>query len=594
MAAPQQLPSSTDVLIVGAGPTGLMLSLALSEYGVNHILLDRRSTTRPTSRSFTMHARTLEQIHALHPPLAQRLLQTGLRTRGFLFNFSGLDKQPVLDFAQLPTQFPFILNVEQSDTERLFIESGKVNPFWRTSVTDVEDNVDRGVRVTVVRNSSDESDEEEEEEEERQITAKFVVGCDGNRSFVREACGFEWTEDKYEELSLRMVDVAIDGFKPEVKCNSTSATVNTTNHANCNGYADGNDTINGNVDNDTNWINYYMSRESFLLVTRIGSSTRTLTTSTSFSNAPVYRVLVSKMSQPSTVSDSPTSPHTDKVEQTRTLFQSELRLHLGEEISLQTPTWITKWDLWRRCVQSYSRGRIMLAGDAAHVHSPSGGQGMNVGMQDAVNLAWKLKYCVDDSIEVGDKKRVVKSYHDERFPVGVQVIDGAHRMHDVIVAHGKGVKERMEITSRSGWHREAVLRISGLSYNYCRHNVEQKKEEMNGEHKNGEREDDELKVGQRFNPGTVLQTNPVQKTYANVVQSLPKFHMIAVVQRVHEGVVQKTTFPSFVSIVLADRTVEGVPYDNVVVVRPDGYCITNYPVTDIGRCVSAITEYLGA
>lgn len=448
------------------------------------------------------------------------------------------------------------------------METGKVRPVWRCTVTDVEDKGDSGVRVTIVRSS-----EEGEAEEERHIMAKYVVGCDGHRSFVRETCGFEWTEDKYDELCLRMVDVEIDGFKPEVKCYPSTAAI----------HANGIATSITNVDNDTNWINYYMSRDSFLLVTRIGSSTS--------SKGEIYRVLVSKMSQPYPTTDSSASDNVDTIQEIRALFQSELTLHVGNTISLHTPTWATKWDLWRRCVQTYTRGRVMLAGDAAHVHSPSGGQGMNVGMQDAMNLAWKLKYCCSNAEIKGNEEKIVSTYNDERFPVGVQVIDGSHRMHDVILAHGKGVKERMEITSTPGWHREAVMRISGLSYNYCRSldkgNMHGQKEEIG--------EDEELRVGQRFNPGSVLQTEPGQKTYAQLIQSLPKFHMIAIVQRVHETAVkQQKLFPSFVSVVVADKAIKGVAHDNVVVVRPDGYCIAICLVTDIRRCTIAIKEYLGA
>lgn len=577
---PVALPSSTDVVIVGAGPTGLTLSLALSTYGIDHILLDRRSTVRSTSRSFTMHARTLEQLHVLHPPLAHAMLQAGLKTRGFLFNFKGLDKQPVLDFAGLPSDFPFILNVEQSETERLFVETGRVNPMWRCSVVDVED-MGEDVRVRVVRQTGEEGEEEEveeEEEEEREIRARFVVGCDGNRSLVREVCGFEWTEDKYDELSLRMVDVVIDGFEQKVKFDLNTAVTVTKHEQNGNG----NNT--SNADNDVNWINYYMSLESFLLVTRIGAS------SSSSSDADTYRVLVSKMSQqsPPTPSDSSTSS-SSKLEQTRLLFQSELRLHLGDAISLRPPTWVTKWDLWRRCVQRYNRGRVTLAGDAAHVHSPSGGQGMNVGMQDAINLAWKLAYSL---LGHGDWTRLGQSYHEERFPVGVQVIDGAHRMHDVIMAHGKGVRERMAITDGPGWQREAVMRISGLSYNYCAKEVENGMDGLGKEKKN---EAEELKVGQRFNPGLVLQcTTTERKTLAEFVQGLPKLHMIAIVNVLHEQVVREGKWlPPFVSVVAADTAVDGVGLDNVVVVRPDGYCIANCAVTEMELCSREIMEYLG-
>ncbi|MCB0037249.1 MAG: FAD-dependent monooxygenase, partial [Anaerolineales bacterium] len=106
--------------------------------------------------------------------------------------------------------------------------------------------------------------------------------------------------------------------------------------------------------------------------------------------------------------------------------------------------------------------QILLAGDAAHVNSPAGGQGMNVSMQDAFNLGWKLALVLKGQANVS----LLDSYQAERLPVAAQMLAGTHYIHSIIMAHGQGMQERIERMNAGGWNKSAVNQIAGISYTY--------------------------------------------------------------------------------------------------------------------------------
>ncbi|HTW86953.1 MAG TPA: FAD-dependent monooxygenase, partial [Candidatus Binataceae bacterium] len=126
------------------------------------------------------------------------------------------------------------------------------------------------------------------------------------------------------------------------------------------------------------------------------------------------------------------------------------------------PLWATKWTIRAHLAQAYRRDRIFLCGDATHIHSPAGGQGMNACMQDGFNLGWKLAMVLRGEAPTS----ILDSYEAERRPIAEQVTAGAHAMHQIIMAHGTGLEERFGLTEQPGWHDEAINRISGLSHHY--------------------------------------------------------------------------------------------------------------------------------
>lgn len=380
------------VLIVGAGPTGMVLANELLRRGVPCRMIDKKSGPTETSRSFTLHAKTMEMFE--HMGLAHRFLADGLKSRGFYFNFKGKDTHPTLDFTQLDSTYPYILVYNQNETEQRLREhldsTYGLRPEWEVELVEFEQGEDR---YRAVLKGGD--------GQEQTVSPRWIVGCDGIHSFVRQSAGLDFVGENYEGMIMQMMDVEYDGFE-----------------------------------GDDDWVHYYMSKDSFLLLTRLPDGN--------------HRVLISDMGE----ADDPDLSQRDA-------FQRLIDGHVSGT-TLSEPQWGTKWQIWKRLATAYSKGNLFLAGDAAHVHSPSGGQGMNAGMQDAFNLGWKLAL-----VEKGQARRsLLDTYGVERAPIGAQVIAGTDAMHDIIMAHGHGMDDRLQLTRQDGWHSDTVNRISGLSYTY--------------------------------------------------------------------------------------------------------------------------------
>lgn len=385
--------SKSDILIVGAGPTGMILAIELARRGINFRMIEKRKEPTTMSRAFTLHAKTMEMLE--HMGIAHHFLNVGIKSRGFYFSFQVKDAHPTLDFTKLDTDYPYVLVYDQSETDKHLREhldmTYDVRPEWSTELIELKQD---GERCRAVLRRADSSEEEI-------IEPTWVVGCDGVNSFVRTAADLDFTGSKYEGIIMQMMDTSAEGFE-------------------------------GSDD----WVHYYISREKFLLVTKMPSG--------------YHRLGVSGMGEAE-----------DPNQTRRELFQNLIDQHV-EGTTLAEPVLERKWEVRRRIASDYRNGNIFLAGDAAHVHSPSGGQGMNVGMQDAFNLGWKLALVASGKAQ----RKLLDTYSLERMPIGKQVLAGTDAMHDIIMAHGRGMEDRMQLTQTDGWHNNTVSLISGLSYNY--------------------------------------------------------------------------------------------------------------------------------
>nr|CAC41015.3 pentachlorophenol-4-monooxygenase [Novosphingobium lentum NBRC 107847] len=382
------------VLIVGGGPTGLIAANELLRRGIRCRLIDRLPVPHQTSKSFTIHSRTMEMME--HIGIAHRYLDTGIKSSGFTFNFENTDAKPILDFSTLPGRFPFIMIYNQNETERVLRQhldaTFNFRPEWGTQLLTLkqgESGIEVGLRL------ADGSKET--------IRPRWVIGADGVRSRVRECMGIAYDGEDYEENVLQMMDVGISDF------------------------AAGDD-----------WIHYFIGQDKFVLVTKLPGTN--------------YRVLISDMGK----------ADKDSLGETHEAFQEYVSA-FDDVAALDEPRWATKWRVWKRMTSSYQSGSVFLAGDAAHCHSPSGGSGMNVSMQDTFNLAWKIAM-----VENGEAHRsLVDTYQTERTPVAKQLLEGTHAMHEIIMGHGQGLEDRVAMTQQAGWHDAATGDISGMSYNYC-------------------------------------------------------------------------------------------------------------------------------
>lgn len=387
-------PKTKDtVLIIGAGPTGLILAILLKMHGVSCRLIEKLEKHGETSRSFTIHARTMEMFDRIG--LSGAFLRDTILNEGFIFNFKGKEVKPTLNFTKIDSAHTYIVIQSQSHTEKLLLdhlyEKHGLAPEWSTELIGLEEGDRNGPSVTL-KHRGDGAEET--------MQPRWVVGCDGAHSFARKACGLSYTGSHYEGMVMQLMDAPVHGFNESEKL-----------------------------------IHYFVSKSSFLLLVKLPG--------------PNYRVIISNI-----------GAGDPKLSQ-RELFQQVMDSHI-EGVSIGEGPWATKWTVYKRLAERYRNGSVFFAGDSCHIHSPAGGQGMNVGLQDAENLAWKLALVIKGKA----KETLLDTYELERKPVGRQVIEGTDAMHNIIMAHGKGLQDRLEKTQQPGWHETAVNRISGLSYHY--------------------------------------------------------------------------------------------------------------------------------
>ncbi|MBB6471596.1 FAD-dependent oxidoreductase [Sphaerisporangium rubeum] len=349
-----------EVVVVGGGPTGLMLACELRLAGVDVLVLERRGSRETgESRAGGMHARTMEVLDQrgwLAPFLAQGRAMPGA-------HFSALP----LDLSGFATRYPYLLMLLQTRIEKLLEERAlELGVRLRRPVEVVglrQD--DGGVDVQVVYGERQDDGGSVQGEaggidsrrhEGEWIRGRYLVGCDGGRSAVRKLAGvgFSGTEATLTAL-LGDVELAEPPAWPMFQERYEHGTV-------------------GVLSFEPGW----------------------------------YRVITTEYDRVA---------RRDEPVTLETLRQACLKI-AGTDFGMRRPRWLSRFGDAARQVDRYRVGRVLLAGDAAHVHFPAGGQGLNLGVQDAVNLGWKLAAVVRGEVSDG----LLDTYHAERHPVGARVL----------------------------------------------------------------------------------------------------------------------------------------------------------------------------
>lgn len=400
----------TDILIVGAGPTGLTLALELAaqirqqaddpiaspDPTISFRIIDKEPTRSDKSRALAVQPRTLELLNR-HGSAATDLSARGQPASGvtmFVRGRRAVDID-VTDLGFDDTRFPLPLIVSQAETERFLEERlaayGVAVVERGVAATKVEQAGD-GVVVTLVKGTAGENEQEEEEI----VRCRYVVGCDGAHSAVRHASGLKFDGAPYPQDFI-LADTHID-WPP-------------------------------------------LERLQGHMVAFLAGG---LMVMFPFRDDGLVRLVVSRpgSTQP-TGSASSLAPGGQQQAPEPTLedFQQAFdSLYPGQPRGrLHSPVWMTRFRLHHRGVDAYREGRLLVAGDAAHIHSPAGGQGMNAGIQDAVNLGWKLAAAVrgekarrqgagEGDGDVPELEILLDSYHAERYPVGKALLRGTDRL----------------------------------------------------------------------------------------------------------------------------------------------------------------------
>ncbi|MCF1600295.1 FAD-dependent monooxygenase [Streptomyces muensis] len=385
-------PAPAPVLVVGSGPTGLLLAGDLAAAGVPVTLVERRPhEISNLSRAFGVHARTLEQLDARG--LADQLLATG-STITELRLFRRLS----LDLGTLPSRFPFLLITPQYEVERLLERRARelgVEFRFESEVVGLrqdDSGVDldvRGPDGTVVTQR-----------------AAYVVGADGHRSAVRRAVG----------LPFPGVSVIKSLFLADVRLAERPESVLTVNGAG----------------------------DAFAMIASFGDGW--------------YRVMGWNRRH-----EVPDDVPLDLDE-----VREVTRRALGTDYGMHDARWLSRFHSDERQAPEYRVGRVFLAGDAAHVHSPAGGQGMNTGLQDAANLGWKLA-----AVSKGwAPESLLDTYQAERHPVGKAVLRSSGGLVRLARAQNPALRAVRALVSAfvnaaRPARAKALAQISGIGYRYA-------------------------------------------------------------------------------------------------------------------------------
>ncbi len=373
------------VIVVGAGPAGLMLAAELRLGGADVIVLETVAQPSGESRGLGLFIRTMEVFDQ----------------RGLLPRFGNPESSALGHFGGVPLDFSVLggthlanRTVPQSRTEQVLEE-------W---AVELGAEIRRGHQLVGMRQDDDGVEVEVSGPDGRYaLRCRYLVGCDGGRSTVRKAAGFDFpgTEGTMEmfQVDLRGADIRPREIGEKVP---------------------GGMVMGGPLGNG------------------------------------VFRITICER-------DNPPKVRTEPV--TFAEAAAAWKRLTGEDISHATPVWIGAFTDATRLVTEYRRGRVLLVGDAAHIHLPAGGQGMNTSIQDAVNLGWKLASVVRGFAS----EELLDTYHSERHPVGERLAMNTRAQALLFLRGEEMLPLRQVLTELVGFtdvHQHLAKMVSGLGINY--------------------------------------------------------------------------------------------------------------------------------
>ncbi|CAD6526069.1 3-(3-hydroxy-phenyl)propionate/3-hydroxycinnamic acid hydroxylase [Paraburkholderia hiiakae] len=358
-----------DVLVVGAGPVGLLLGTELRRDGVSVMVIEKMASRGFFCKALGITARTLEIFDDLG--IVDRAIEAGTWLTGVETWVDGM-MVPTRSVKVPDAGLPYgSLSLAQHETERLLEAAfaghgGQVNyEYALDSFTEERDAVSalvKGVRGEALT-----------------VRCKWLVGCDGAHSKVRSGLGLGFDGEQYPQ-TFALADVDVDWSCPRGPMYRFE------------------------------WTDSERAKVSVAAVPVHGSARR-------------YRL---SMIVPEERASLLTNIGAPDIETMRSLLLPSL----PEGTHLSSMRWSSVYRVSHRIASAYGRGRVFIAGDAAHIHPPVGGQGMNTGLQDAHNLAWKLAYAAKGLAG----SALLDSYHEERHPVGVDVVKSTSAALNAVLA----------------------------------------------------------------------------------------------------------------------------------------------------------------
>ena len=350
---------NTDVIIIGAGPTGLSLACQLIRYGIDFVVVEKNETVTPFSKAIGVQARTLEIYDQLK--LAQPAIERGtIASRVRLIEGGELrGEMHLANFGKDLSEFPYMLMLEQSKNEELlyeFIRSHNRDVSWKTELESFSQD-ESGVTAEVKLPSG----------ESQTIRGKYLVGCDGAKSVIRRDLGLTFEGSTFERL-FYVADARVDWEFPH------------------------------------DALHVCLAREVFVAFFPMPGEDR-------------YRI----------VGTFPESKNQEDGEVDYEEIEREIKEQAELSLDISDVRWFSLYKVHSRRVNKFSEGKCFVAGDAAHIHSPAGAQGMNTGIQDAYNLAWKLAFVVKGAAD----ESLLDTYNEERLANAKRLLDTTDRMFEL-------------------------------------------------------------------------------------------------------------------------------------------------------------------
>jgi len=351
----------TDVLIVGAGPTGLMLANQLGRRGVRAMIIDRHAGPSLQTRALGVQARTMEIYSKLG--IVDRALELGKRGTGANIWAQGrkMARVPLGEAGKDLTPYPFIFILGQDDNERIMgdrLRDWGVSVQWNTELVGL--NQESG-QITASLKQPDSSI--------RKIAAAWIAGCDGARSAVRELNGITFPGAAYEHVFFVADTDVLGSMVPDE-------------------------------------VNVYLWKQGFHLFFPMRGK----------DHWRVVGIVPLALRNKHDVNFEDVVP--------------SVRGEAGPGLSFKACSWFSTYRIHHRSASHFRDRRCFLLGDAAHIHSPVGAQGMNTGLQDAYNLAWKLALVAKGQAD----PTLLDTYEEERIPVARRLLNTTDRAFRLVVS----------------------------------------------------------------------------------------------------------------------------------------------------------------
>lgn len=394
--------TDTDVLIIGAGPTGLVLALWLTKLGVRVRIVDKTAEPGTTSRALAVHARTLELYEQLD--LADAVMARGYTVPGARLWVGGRQaaRVPFEQIASELTPYGFLHIFPQDEHERLLVERLETLGVQVERSTELLDCEDDDERIRARLRTADGS--------ETMVSATFLAGCDGARSRVRDIMGTGFPGGTYPQI-FYVADVEGEGLA-----------------------------FNGD-------LNVELDEADFLAV---------------FPLADAGRVRLIGVVRPREGKDIESLTFDDISDRaTRSL-----------KFKIHKVNWFSVYHVHHRVTEHFRKGRCFLLGDAAHIHTPVGGQGMNTGIGDAINFAWKVQTVLDDRAP----DTLLDSFEAERRAFALRLVQTTDRFFNLAASEGhlaEIIRTRLapfilpQIVKFESARDYIFRTISQITLNYC-------------------------------------------------------------------------------------------------------------------------------